>query len=156
MIRPDQALAGITNLGFDTVPLIYFVERHPTYVDLMREIIYRVDIGSIMGYTSVITLTEILTKPKQLGQTTIENEYLNLLQYSRNFRIIPIDISIADRAADLRARYNLRTPDALQLASALSVGCQAFLTNDHDLKRVTELQVVILDDLEGVSSGRSP
>jgi len=48
---------------------------------------------------------------------------------------------------DLRARYSLRTPDALQLAAALSVGCEAFLTNDHDLERVTDLRVRVLDNL---------
>jgi predicted nucleic acid-binding protein len=36
----------------------------------------------------------------------------------------------------------------LQVAAALNVGCQAFLTNDMTLKRVIELRVLILDELE--------
>jgi predicted nucleic acid-binding protein len=48
----------------------------------------------------------------------------------------------------LRARYNLRTPDALQISAALETSCQAFLTNDTQLKRVTELRMLILDELE--------
>jgi hypothetical protein len=44
---------------------------------------------------------------------------------------------VAERAAELRARYNLRTPDALQVATALVRRCEAFLTNDARLKRVT-------------------
>jgi predicted nucleic acid-binding protein len=56
-------------------------------------------------------------------------------------------VTIAEQSADLRARYNLRTPDALQIAATLSVGCQAFLTNDKKLSNVTELQVIVLDDL---------
>jgi predicted nucleic acid-binding protein len=63
-------------------------------------------------------------------------------------RLILIDSAVAERAADLRARHNLRTPDALQIAAALETGCQAFLTNDTQLKRVTELRVLILDELE--------
>jgi predicted nucleic acid-binding protein len=46
----------------------------------------------------------------------------------------------------LRARYNLRTPDALQVATALVRRCEAFLTNDARLKRVTEIRVLTLDD----------
>lgn len=40
-----QALSGVTALGFDTAPLIYFVEQNATYVDRVREIIRRVDAG---------------------------------------------------------------------------------------------------------------
>lgn len=56
--------------------------------------------------------------------------------------------SIAETAAELRARYNLRTPDALQIAVALENNCDAFLCNDNGLKRVTELKILILDELE--------
>jgi hypothetical protein len=37
----DEVLAGITALGFDTAPFIYLVERHPTYVDIVREVVRR-------------------------------------------------------------------------------------------------------------------
>jgi predicted nucleic acid-binding protein len=38
-------------------------------------------------------------------------------------------------------------PDALQIAVALEAGCRAFLTNDAQLKRFAELDVLTLDDL---------
>ena len=144
----DEVLVGITSLGFDTAPLIYFVERHPTYVDIVREFVRRVDTGTVSGYSSMITLTEVLTQPKQKGNMTLEQEYRDLLLHSRNFTLIPIDPAVAERAADLRARYRFRTPDALQIAAALTDGCQAFLTNDVQLKRTTGLRVLILDDLK--------
>ena len=46
---------------------------------------------------------------------------------SANFETVFIDTSVAESAADLRARYNLRTPDALQIAVAFEKGCEAFL-----------------------------
>jgi predicted nucleic acid-binding protein len=148
MSKVDDALANVTALGFDTAPLIYFVERHPTYVDIVREFIRQVDIGAVLGYSSMVTLTEVLVQPKQQGNTTVEQEYRDLLLHSRNFTLLPVDSAIAGRAADLRARYRFRTPDALQLAAALTSGCQAFLTNDTNLKRVRELKVLVLDDFK--------
>jgi len=71
-----------------------------------------------------------------------------LLINAANFQTLPIDIKTAASAADLRARYNLRTPDALQVATALAAGCDAFLTNDSDMQRVSELRVLVLDQLE--------
>jgi predicted nucleic acid-binding protein len=148
MTKLNDAFIGVTKLGFDTAPLIYFVERNPKYVDLVREVVRRVDVGQISGFSSMVALTEVLTKPKKVGDTKTEDEYRDLLLHSRNFRLILIDSTVAERAADLRARYNLRTPDALQIAAALETGCQAFLTNDIQLKRVIELRVLILDELE--------
>ncbi|MGE0826018.1 MAG: type II toxin-antitoxin system VapC family toxin [Candidatus Binatia bacterium] len=148
MSKIDEVLVGVTSLGFDTAPLIYFVERHPAYVDSVREFIRRVDTGVILGYSSMVTLTEVLTQPKQKGNATLEQEYRDLLLHSRNFTLLPIDSVIAERAADLRARHRVRTPDALQIAAALTAGCQAFLTNDPQLKRVRAIRVLILDDLK--------
>lgn len=142
-----DALQGITVLGFDTAPLIYLVERHPAYVDIMREVVRRIDTGAIAGYSSVVTLTEVLTLPKRLGNTVVERAYRDVLLHSRHFTLRSIDEAMAEQAAALRAQYTLRTPDALQIATALHTGCQGFLTNDIALKRVSSLRVLVLNEL---------
>ncbi|MBD3305299.1 PIN domain-containing protein [candidate division KSB3 bacterium] len=147
-MKLDNALKGITVLGFDTSPFIYFVEEQPNYLDVMREIIRRIDKGILFGYSSVITLTEVLVQPKKLGKTTLEQEYRALLQQSRNFDLVRIHETIAEEAAALRARYAIRTPDALQIAAAIEAGCQAFLTNDKRLQSISELTILLLDDIE--------
>ena len=63
------------------------------------------------------------------------------------YMLVPIDSVVAERAAELRAQFTLRTPDALQIASALSANCEAFLTNDRQLRRVNALRILMLDDL---------
>ena len=75
----DKAFLGITQLGLDTSPFIYLIERHSVYLAIMRDIFRRIDTGKIMGYSSVITLTEVLVHPKNLQQETIENNYRHLL-----------------------------------------------------------------------------
>jgi predicted nucleic acid-binding protein len=58
------------------------------------------------------------------------------------------DQQIEEGAARLRAKYNLRLPDALQMAAAISSGCDAFLTNNAQLERVTESKVLVIDALQ--------
>ncbi len=147
MTRLDEALMGVTALGFDTSPFIYFIERHPAHVDVMREVIRRVDVGEIAGFCSVITLTEVMTRPMQMGDRRLEHAYRSLLQHSRHFALAPIDEATAYQAAVLRARYKLRTPDALQMAAAIRCGCQAFITNDQALTRVQELRVLLVEEM---------
>lgn len=114
----------------------------------MRFIIQLIDSGQISGFSSVVTLTEVLTRPKKLGNKLIEKEYLDLLLHSRNFTIQNITVAIAEIAAEIRAHYNIRTPEAFQIASAIESDCQAFLTNDRYLQQVNEITVLTLDNLE--------
>ena len=147
-MRLDEALRDVSRLCIDSAPFIYFVERHPNYLGLMREIIRRIDAGEIEAVSSVVTLTEVLTHPLRFRNVLLAQKYRDVLYQSRNFRLLPIDAATAEIAADLRARYNLRTPDALQLAAAIRAGCNAFLTNDATLKKVSELKVLVLSELQ--------
>jgi predicted nucleic acid-binding protein len=52
------------------------------------------------------------------------------------------------RSILMRVKYNLKLPDALQIATALETGCDAFLTDDKALKRLTELKILVLYELE--------
>ncbi len=147
MKLPD-ALRGVRQLAFDTSALIYFIERHPTYFDRMLFIMRYVDEGLIAGLSSTIALTEVLVQPLRAGDQGLIARYEAVLTKSASFRLEPLTAATARRAAELRAQYNLKTPDALHVATALEARCDAFLTNDRGIQRVTELRVLVLDDLE--------
>lgn len=55
--------------------------------------------------------------------------------------------AIADMGARFRAEYSLRTPDAIQAATALNGGASGFVSNDPAFRRIEGLEVTILDDL---------
>ena len=148
MKKLADALQGVTRLGFDTAPLIYFVERNPGYIALVREAFRQVDNGSVEGFTGMISFSEVLVVPKRMSDKVLEEAYRAVLFNSRNFSTLPIDAGAAERAADLRSRYKLKLPDALQIATALEAGCEAFLTNDEALNSVTDLRVIVLKDVE--------
>ena len=133
---------------FDTQPFIYFIERHPSYVDILREIFRRVDARTFTGYGSAVILTEVLTRPKQIGDMVLQQAYGRLLTAGRHFTLVTIDAAIAENPAELRAQHRLRTSDALQIAAAARTGCDAFLTNDTALLRVTTPRILVLDQLE--------
>ena len=147
-MRLADALTNVERLCIDTAPFIYYAERSPIRVDKMRAIFLPVHGGQITVYTSALTLTEALTKPIQTRDAELIRLYREMLQQSRHITLVPIDAGLAERAAELRARYSLRTPDALQVATALWAGCDAFLTNDLSIRRVEDVRVLVLDELE--------
>jgi predicted nucleic acid-binding protein len=87
--------------------------------------------GRNSGVTSVITLLEVLVKPKREGNLEAARDYRELLTTYPNLCILDIDLMLADLTSDLRAKYGIRTPDALQIAAALQAGATGFITNDE-------------------------
>ncbi len=84
----------------------------------------------------------------RLGKEDLAVRYHELLTKSQNTEIIELTSSIASKAALMRARYNLKTPDSIQIATALEYGADYFLTNDHKLTGIPDISVVTLKDLE--------
>jgi predicted nucleic acid-binding protein len=131
----------------DTAPLIYFIEGHSQYQANLKRLFELNDDKLFTFITSVITLLEVLVKPLKENKTEIVEQYKSILTSAEGIEILEITINVAKKAAELRAKYNFRTPDALQLASALEYGANFFLTNDDRLKPVTEIPVITIGEL---------
>jgi predicted nucleic acid-binding protein len=140
------ALSRHSCVGIDTSIFIYHIEASPLYADAAGEALNTIAHGGFRGVTSVLTLMEIAVQPLRLRRTVAADEYEMLLASFPNLQIIDIDRGIARRAAELRAAYRLKPADALQVSACLSGGATGFLTNDKGLRRIAELEVVLLDD----------
>jgi predicted nucleic acid-binding protein len=97
--------------------------------------------------TSTITLLEVLVQPYRSGNSDLVQKYRDILLFSENLFTLPVSSEIADKAAELRSRYGIRTPDAIQISTAIQGGASAFLTNDKDLGKIQEIKVVTLSEL---------
>lgn len=147
-----ESLARATRIFIDTAPVIYFIEQHPRYLPLVQPVFDRIDAGALALVTSPVTLAECLVLPLRHGQADVVEMFTELLTRGPFTEFVVVDQPVGALAAELRVRCNLHLPDALQAAVAVLTGCDAFLTNDPILKRVTELNVVVLDDLHPVNA----
>lgn len=143
----SEELAQFNSIFIDTAPVIYFIEAHPQFGPLAKEVITAFQTGSLIAFSSVITLTEVLPKPVEQGDEKLTRKFSEFLKHGKNLTMIEISEEIGEAAGRLRGRYPfLRTVDAIQVATALEVGAEAFITNDLKLKQITESRVLILKD----------
>ena len=143
----SQDLDRLQALFFDTEPIIYYIEAHPQFGPLAREVVQAFQSGNLTAYSSVITLAEVLGKPIQAGKEALARRFANFLRQGKNFDLVEISADIAERAGRLRGKYaGLKTVDSIQLAAALTVSAEAFLTNDGRLKQITEIKILVLKD----------
>ena len=98
----------------------------------------------IVCVTSTVTLLEILIHPYRQNDHDLVSRYFGYLTQSSLVQLVPVTAEIADRAAEFRAHYGLKTPDAIQLATASEAGAGLFLTRDRDFLKQKEVEVGIL------------
>jgi predicted nucleic acid-binding protein len=113
-------------VGLDTAPLIYFIEENPIYLEITDAFFEAMFRGDFMVVTSVVTIPEVLVYPLRQGNTTLAQQYRDIL-FNSQVTTIEVVLDIAETAAQLRADYNLKTPDAIQMATAINEGASFFL-----------------------------
>jgi predicted nucleic acid-binding protein len=112
------SLRGKT-VGLDTAPIICFIEGNPLYVEMMRSFFLAVQKGEFAVVTSTITLLETLVVPLRHGNSNLAQQYRAILLRAKGHTTISLYPNIAEEAARLRASYNIRTPDSIQMATAI-------------------------------------
>ena len=142
-----NAILGISNLGIDTSPFIYFIENNPNYLNKVLPFFISASKSELTIITSTITLLEVLVVPYRDNRQDLIVQYRDILENSDNIHIISVNNEISILSAQLRAKYNLKTPDSIQVATAINSKCSAFLTNDTKLKIISEINILLLDDL---------
>ena len=140
-----KALAGKA-VALDTAPLIYYVEENSVFLEQVRPFFEALEQAEFTALTSTLTISELLVKPLQLGQTDKARIFRELL--AEYVEIVPVTYEIAELAAQLRADHNFRTPDAIQIATAINRQADTFLTNDIRLSRLKQPEILVLSDLK--------
>ena len=146
MERLERLLASHPLLALDTSIFIYHFESHPTYLPFTRSILQTVAAGARDAIISELVLLELLVKPMSLEQEELADQYEILLEHFPHLKICPIQRAVIRRAAQLRGRYRMKTPDAIHLASALENGATLFIGNDRGLRVVQGIEVMVLKD----------
>lgn len=134
-------------IALDTCIFIYQWEGNPRYSRLTDYIFASLEQSELVAVTSTITMTELLVHPYRDHDVVRVNELFGLLSTYPNLEWVAPQLEIAAGAAEIRAQFGLRTPDALQAATAVHAHALALLTNDPVFQRIPTLDVLILDDL---------
>lgn len=143
----NDELNRINTLFIDTAPIIYYIEAHPQFGPLTKEIFDSFQLQKFNAFSSVLTLTEVLPKPVEACDEKLARKFAEFLKYGKNLTLIEISASIAEKAGELRGKYSsLKAFDAIQISAAIDIGADAFLTNDNRLKQIKELKILVLKD----------
>lgn len=137
---------GIGPVCLDTCVFIYFIEEDQRYIKLVTQIFEAINKGRLYAVTSGITLLETLVIPLKNKEHAVADQYEKLLSGSRGLTLLNLDSNLLRLGADLRAKFGIKTPDALQIAASQLKNCSAFVTNDRRLPKIPGLRILQLSD----------
>jgi predicted nucleic acid-binding protein len=142
-----EAIRNYQRVALDANVFIYAYQENPIFLPVVRPIFARLDEDAKFHViTSIITLIEVTVQPMRQNRQDLVTLYSSALLNSPNVSTIGLDTEIAQHTAELRAKLNLRTPDAIQVATAIVSRAEAFITNDERFKLVTDIPVLLVND----------
>ena len=143
-----SALAGHRLIALDTSVWIYHFEGSVAYGQAADSVLEAVAQARIGAVASELVLLELLVAPLKKGSQDVADEIELALLHFPNLQLAPVTRAVLIRAAEIRARYGLRAPDAIVLATAVESGATLAVTNDSAWRKVDEIEVLLLRDLK--------
>ncbi len=136
----------LAKVYLDTAPIIYSVEKHHDYWQILISLWNALKAKEIEVFTSQLTLLETLIQPIRQNNQPLVAAYESLLTKT-DVKLELINLAVLRQAADLRAAQNLKTPDAIHASTAIAANCSYFVTNDNGFKRLSNFNVVVLSEI---------
>lgn len=152
----QTALAPGSLICLDTNCLLYYFKGEMPWADSLRPVFEAKDGGDVRLFTSSMTLAELLARVDPSDQSAM------LSAVRQYFDLVPVDDNIGIQAAGIRRASNVnnaasppvKTPDAVEMATAGETRSLLFITNDEQLTRMPQtvkalyLKELALDWLE--------
>jgi predicted nucleic acid-binding protein len=135
----DVEGAPEVRVSLDAAPVIYAVEQVPGFGAAVDA---RLAAPGVVPVTSELTRLECRVKPLREEDAALLGDFDAF--FADAAVVVALTREVIDRATELRARYGVRTPDAIHLAAAVASGCDVFLTNDRRLAHVPGIPVEVV------------
>jgi predicted nucleic acid-binding protein len=130
----------VTRTYVDAAPVIYLVRQvAPFWTPLQA----RLSVPGVVLVSSELTHLECLVLPLRNRDARLVADFDTFFA-SRVTELVQFLPAVFRRAAEIRAQYNFKTPDALHLAATVEGACTGFLTNDAQLTRFPGLTVEVV------------
>lgn len=143
----NKALEKSRVLFLDTGAVVRLLQMHPDYYPVVSSVLDYAYENNLTILVSNVTLFELSKKAFAAGEGLLSRQYREFFEHSRNVKACEVTGEIAVKAAELAAK-NLSTEESMRLATAYVCGADCILTDCVAFRDMTDIPVVLLDEVE--------
>jgi len=132
-------------LFLDACCIIYLIESQQEQGRKTRVLVHEALKSNGQLVVSRLSFLECRVLPLKSKNSALLDSYDRFFRLP-GLEIIELDPTVIDIATEIRANHpgSLRTPDAIQLACAITSGAHQFLTGDKKLAAIQEIKVTVV------------
>lgn len=144
----NRALEKSRVLFLDTGVIVRLLQMHPDYYPVVSSVLDFAYENNVTLLVSNVTLFEISKKAFALGEGLLSRQYREFFEHSRNVKPCEVTGEIAVKAAEYAGTQKLSNEESLRFATAYVCGADCILTDTAAFRDLTDVPVVLLDDVE--------
>jgi uncharacterized protein len=126
----------------DSCIVIYLLQAPAEVRDAVRSALRPAEGPAPQACISALTRMECRVWPLREREEELLRRFDRFFD-SRDLRRLRLTSKVFDLATELRARFSVKTPDAIHLAAALEGDCDEFWTNDRRLPEAVGERIAI-------------
>lgn len=123
----------IGKVYIDSNVLIYYVDGSPQFQEPAKSVLRSLKASGAEFISSEIAMGECL-RGAYRSDTEFADLFLQILSDTDFITLFAVTLPIIKRAARLGAEFNMKLLDAIHVATAETLGCNIFLTNDRGIR----------------------
>jgi len=132
-----------TKVSIDANIFLNVKNKEEPHCRYSKRILELVDEGKAEGIVPTIVVAELCAGYHEFDELAEKDEFLAQLTTNPNYRIVNLDLKVADEAGRIRASTRLRLPDAILVASSIVADASILITYDDELAKARSLIEVI-------------
>ncbi len=124
-------------VNLDTNVFLAVKNKEPEF-EFSKKIIDSIEDNKIEGIMSAIVLAEVLIGFYQNNENEKADKFASKVLLNYNF--ISVNHEISQKASQIRAKYNIKLPDAIIIASTIISKADFLITHDKPLLKKLKIQ----------------
>lgn len=149
-VAMTNRLDGISRLYLDANIIIYFIEGDLELRTAVADVLEQAGARGVSLLTSDIAIAECLHGAFKRKKRPLVELYRSFFADEGLISLAPIAAPVLELSAEIGAALALKTVDAIHVATAIAVGCDALLTNDNGLRAPEGLRIDQLAEMSGL------
>ncbi len=123
----------------DTNIFLNVKNKEQPFYKYSKKILEAIDRGDLESVVSIVTIAELCVGYYKSNEIKEKDEFIAVLHSNKYYKIVNLDLKIADKSGQIKEKTNLKLPDCIIIASSLMESASILITNDLEFQKAKNL-----------------